>query len=165
MTSKVCFKCSCEKPLEEFYAHPKMADGRLGKCKACTKADTIANRHARVDQYREYDRARASLPKRVQARTAYAATEAGRERGNAAKRAYIERHPDRTAANRAVSKAIKSGRLTRDPCHCCGAAEVEGHHADYSKPLDVTWLCIEHHNQLHNEHAAHLREIAKKEQQ
>lgn len=163
MTTKVCFKCCCEKPLEDFYAHPKMADGRLGKCKGCAKADTIANRQARVDQYREYDRARASLPKRVAARAAYAATDTGRERARLAKRNYRVNHPLRAKANIALNNAIRDGRLTRDPCHCCGAAEVEGHHADYSRPLDVIWLCIEHHNQLHNEHAAHLREIAKKE--
>ena len=125
----------------------------------------IANRQARVDQYREYDRGRASLPKRVAARTAYAATEAGRERSRAAKRNYRINHPLRARANIALNNAIRDGRITRHLCHICGAAEVEGHHADYSRPLDVTWLCIEHHNQLHNEHAAHLREIAKKEQQ
>lgn len=95
----------------------------------------------------------------------YVTTERGRELSNKAKRAYANRYPERNKANIALSNAIRDGRVARDPCHCCGAAEVEGHHADYSKPLDVTWLCIEHHNQLHNEHAAHLREIAKKEQQ
>ena len=165
MTSKVCFRCSCEKPLEEFYAHPGMADGRLGKCKACARADVIANRQARADQYREYDRGRSTLPKRVAARTAYAATDVGRARGNAAKRNYRNNHPLRAKANDALGNAIRDGRVTRDPCHCCGAAEVEGHHADYSRPLDVTWLCIDHHNQLHTEHAAHLREIAPKDPQ
>ena len=38
--SKVCFKCNAEKPLTDYYKHPKMGDGHLGKCKACTKSDT-----------------------------------------------------------------------------------------------------------------------------
>jgi len=37
---KKCFKCHAELPLSEFYKHPMMADGRLGKCKLCTRKDT-----------------------------------------------------------------------------------------------------------------------------
>ena len=39
---KKCFKCGVEKPLTEFYVHPKMGDGHLGKCKDCTKKDSAA---------------------------------------------------------------------------------------------------------------------------
>lgn len=35
--SKNCFKCNIEKPLTDFYKHPETTDGRLGKCKECTK--------------------------------------------------------------------------------------------------------------------------------
>ena len=37
---KVCFKCGIEKPLTDYYKHPQMGDGHLGKCKICTKNDT-----------------------------------------------------------------------------------------------------------------------------
>lgn len=40
MQTKSCFKCNETKTLESFYAHPMMADGRLGKCKDCTKKDS-----------------------------------------------------------------------------------------------------------------------------
>jgi hypothetical protein len=40
MSSKICFKCGLIKPLEDYYRHNGMSDGRLNKCKDCTKKDT-----------------------------------------------------------------------------------------------------------------------------
>lgn len=53
-------------------------------------------------------------------------------------------------AHLAVSQAIKSGQLQRQPCEVCGSVvQVEAHHADYDKPLDVEWLCQTHHKERH----------------
>ena len=38
--NKICFKCSNELPIIEFYKHAKTKDGYLNKCKLCTKKDT-----------------------------------------------------------------------------------------------------------------------------
>ena len=46
-------------------------------------------------------------------------------------------------------RAIKSGKLKRAPCVQCGAAKAEAHHADYYKPLEITWLCKECHRMEH----------------
>ena len=43
---------------------------------------------------------------------------------------------------------LKRGKLVRQPCEVCGA-DAEMHHDDYSKPLDVRWLCREHHLDHH----------------
>ena len=53
------------------------------------------------------------------------------------------------AASTQVAKALKSGALVRQSCEVCGAKKVDAHHDDYSKPLDVRWLCRRHHLQHH----------------
>ena len=60
-----------------------------------------------------------------------------------------ETPPEVHKAHDAVEEAIKRGRLARGPCEVCGAARVDGHHDDYSRPLDVRWLCRGHHLEHH----------------
>ena len=43
---------------------------------------------------------------------------------------------------------IQRGIITKQPCRECGSY-AEAHHPDYSKPLDVIWLCRKHHMELH----------------
>ncbi len=81
-----------------------MADGHLGKCKVCTRADSTKHR--------------------------------------------IE-HRTEALANHAVQNAVRTGRLSKGPCEICGNPKAHGHHDDYSKPLEVRWLCALHHKQLH----------------
>ena len=66
-------------------------------------------------------------------------------------RAYREAHgtAEHHRARWAVSRAIKAGRLLRQPCEVCGEAKVHAHHDDYGKPLDVRWLCPAHHREHH----------------
>jgi ribosomal protein S27AE len=59
---------------------------------------------------------------------------------------------DATIAHQALHRAIDYGLIQRpDACSKCGASDVliDGHHEDYSKPLDVEWLCTSCHRLLH----------------
>ena len=62
---KNCFKCNLLKPLEDFYKHPQMPDGRVGKCKECNKTDVRNNYQKTIIEKREYDsyRNRHSIPR------------------------------------------------------------------------------------------------------
>ena len=139
MSAKPCMRCGVTKDIAEFYAHPQMSDGHLNKCKECTKADIRANRRKRVDYYREYDRRRFSTEARKVTRLA------------CHKRAGAK-HPDRFRARAAVARAIRAGRLTRKLCEVCGESQTHAHHDDYSKPLDVRWLCVKHHLITHGKY-------------
>ena len=52
-------------------------------------------------------------------------------------------------ARKQVQKAILRGKLIRKPCVKCGVKKSDAHHPDYSKPLEVIWLCETHHYELH----------------
>lgn len=52
-------------------------------------------------------------------------------------------------AQSAVTAAIKRGAIVRQPCEQCGQSPAEAHHDDYSKPMEVRWLCKPHHKQFH----------------
>jgi hypothetical protein len=66
------------------------------------------------------------------------------------KKRFEARYPEKVRAHEIVRRAIKSGALTRQPCIECGRSEdVHAHHEDYSRPLDVRWLCPRHHRMTH----------------
>lgn len=66
------------------------------------------------------------------------------ERHYAATRRWQDQNPLARAAHFRVLRAVRSGRLVKpDRCEDCGVAGVDlhAHHDDYSRPLDVDWLC------------------------
>lgn len=60
-------------------------------------------------------------------------------------------YPEKVAARRALRTALDSGVMIRNPCVVCGERKSHGHHEDYSRPLDVVWLCTKHHAERHRE--------------
>lgn len=53
-------------------------------------------------------------------------------------------------ARGALQYAIKTGKIKKKPCEVCQTTEkIHGHHEDYSKPLNVIWLCQLHHSEHH----------------
>lgn len=50
-------------------------------------------------------------------------------------------HILKRSARRKVATEIEAGRLNRQPCRHCGAVKADAHHRDYTKPLEIEWLC------------------------
>lgn len=65
-------------------------------------------------------------------------------------------NPERVKAQRLIFSALRNKTLIKQPCEKCGCEKVEAHHEDYSKPLEINWLCKKHH--VEADKARRLRE-------
>ena len=135
---KQCFKCKKWQDLDDFYKHPQMKDGHLGKCKQCTKDDVTENRTANLERIRAYDRERGKLPHRIVAQVART-------------KIFRKMNPMAYAAHIIVGNAVRSGKLKkpRKCSECNRKGMICGHHEDYYKPLDVIWVCQVCHKKRH----------------
>lgn len=158
---KKCFKCFLTKTLDEFYKHSQMHDGYLNKCKPCTKKDTAENRNKHIEYYLEYDRNRPNKNARAKKSLAYNALAASKERRKESYQAWRKQNAWKVKANNAVNNSIRDGKITQKPCVVCGNKDTQGHHIKYDKInwLNVRWLCVKHHAELHSG----ARELLRKE--
>ena len=76
--------------------------------------------------------------------------EAGREVALA--RFLATKKTEKGRARQRVRDAIKAGKLARDKaCQLClKECRTHAHHHDYSKPLEVTWVCTQCHGKIHS---------------
>ena len=152
---KSCFKCGEHKPLDEFYKHSKMADGRLGKCKECTKLDVARHRAENSERINADKRRKSNTPEhRARNRKNYRkriSTPEGRAREWERARKY--RNGTKRAAHIILGNAINGGKVVKpSKCSKCGAGGViDGHHENYFEPLVVIWLCKLCHGARHRE--------------
>lgn len=144
---KRCRECGKEKELKEFYAHSQMKDGHLNKCIDCVKVRVSDHRTRNLEKVHLYDRERGRSEKRL-------ALNRERSRKRSAqyaiyKTAWAKRNRIKVNAALKARRAVQKGDIAKKSCEVCGAVKVQGHHDDYSKPLEVRWLCQKHHKELH----------------
>ena len=133
MDTRICPRCNIEKPLTAYL--PSHREGKRRACKDCR------NEIHRL--YKETPSGKIAIAK---------AREGIRERHYHAKyqREYSQK-PEvvvRNLAKRKLRTNIDNGNIESKPCIVCGR-EAEAHHPDYNKPLEVIWLCSQHHRELH----------------
>ena len=125
--TKRCFKCGKEKPLSEFYKHPKMADGHLNKCKECAKRDVtkIYEKKSKDESWLEKERAR------------------GREKF------HRLGYKDKYRKTRMVfPQAVNSRRSLVSLGYNVNGKEA--HHWNYNLPHSVILLSCKAHHRIHN---------------
>lgn len=141
---KVCKNCGLAKSTSEFYADRHMADRLFSKCKVCVVAAALS--WQRMKRKTDPDWV---MRQREKSRNT---KKASRWRLNL--RSNLEwkkRNHYKVLAQQAAYRATRRGILKPPPCcsECGTAGPVEKHHHDYSKPLEVVWLCKQCHGLLH----------------
>lgn len=136
MLLKRCRKCEIEKPLDDFAINRSKANGnrRWPYCKPCE----IARLSDRRDKGLHLEKMRRHIAK------------------------HREKYPEQAAVNRIFGAALRYKRIIRpDTCEICGQkpapnrlgrSSIQGHHDDYSKPLEVHWFCQPCHIEHHRKH-------------
>ena len=160
MPEKKCFKCLKIKPLSEFYVHPRMADGHLNKCKQCTVNDSEARRKIKEldPDWAEAEKQRHKL--KSQKALIDGKVKIYNHRSRLRKKGLptdldfrTRRTPEENAFRKEVAdianEAARKGIIPKLDCEVCGKGRAHGHHEDYSKPLEVQWLCPKHHSARH----------------
>jgi hypothetical protein len=124
MILKICSQCSETKPPSLF--------GRFRQCKECINA-------YKRSMYPKYRR---EIIKNV---TEWASAHPERVREHTKRWAASnpERHKMYKRAHARVAYALRTGKMTRpNTCERCqSAGPIEAAHFDYSRPLEVKWLC------------------------
>jgi hypothetical protein len=140
MKKRECSKCKQRLTLSSFYKNPRCKEGYNGRCKSCVRKESVKYKWANIEKVRKNDRDRGRTVNQ-------------RARNNRTKKAYREKFPLRYKANNMVGVAIRYGKLKRKAkCEVCKLKKKTlAHHDDYSKPLEVVWLCASCHKAVHKE--------------
>jgi hypothetical protein len=121
---------------------------KVQRCKPCYSESMRVSENHKIQKSREKSyRLRSVNPEKFRAR-ARARYQELRDELIADQRDRRRANPEKHRARNAVARALKAGKLERQPC-VCGSTQVEAHHDNYSKPLDVRWLCPACHGLEH----------------
>lgn len=158
---KLCVYCNQEKPESEFYK------GYGRKCKECSKRLVKEYRDKNAEHYREYERNRSNRAERVQKNKERLLWlkehdyEKYRKQKTEANNRWRNKNEAKRIAEGRLNDAIRFGKIIRPTiCPKCGVEGlIEAHHFDYSKPLDVIWLCSDCHHKLHVEKRREMENV------
>lgn len=154
---RICKECKNPKTDDGFYL------SNQATCKECVKRRTRLNRAENIAYYRSYDRMRYRMDEtRQEASKACGKTDAAAE----AKKRYAVRtrieNPEKYKARNRVNNSVRSGKVEKGKsCFFCEKVSgLQAHHPDYSRPLDVYWLCPSCHGKVHALNGDFLRPLA-----
>lgn len=165
VSSKTCRgPCGKTKLTSDFYKVKNNKDGLQGICKRCHIDNGKAYRAKHRDKLNTYFRQyhaehkaegnASSRQRYAEHRLAYAIRKKeyrneNHQRVLDCEAKLREANQHKIAAHSAVREAIRRGELVKGICELCEAVEVDAHHFNYEKPLEVNFLCRKHHSLVH----------------
>ena len=184
---RTCKRCKVEKDDSQFGILRCSKDGINPRCRQCccksTKesnksSEAIANQKKYQAQWQKQNRERRLQQSRewyernlekaremsLAATRKYLKTENGRKKVNKRASEWDRKNPEKRRAHDRAMYAVETGKLIRpDICSSCHKeCKPHAHHEDYSKPLDVIWLCSRCHFLLHHKSKHHAERLNKK---
>ena len=128
-------------------------------CKSCKSAYDKEwyqrNRKRTLARQKTYDKAEKGRQVNRQASIKYGAKNGNRAAVSKVHYEQVRADPERYKeylrigrAHNNMHYALRIGKLQKGVCEECGNPEVEAHHDDYDKPLEVRWLCRRCHSIL-----------------
>lgn len=115
------------------------------------KAREKYNPKVQSEKWREYydkNREKELLRKRIYYKSL---SEKGKKGVCEHAKSWRENNPNKCKAHREVAKGLKNGIIIKpvkcDLCFCI--KKLDAHHDDYTKPLEVMWLCRSCHGSVH----------------
>lgn len=149
--TKQCSKCKEAKGVDHFYKLTGRKAQLRSQCKECTSEWAKQHRSKNIDEYIKRDRDfRAKNPERVN-REAAARYRKNRDKILAKNKKRLEDNPIEHTARMRFAARVRGGYII-PPLKCEGCGDersLHGHHDDYSKPLEVRWLCVPCHMRHH----------------
>ena len=140
---KPCAKCRRPLDASQFHRREASTDGLQSVCKGCQ------HQYAANHKARKREISTACRWRNIEHRREYEKQwnrswrEANPDASVAQTQRYKMRNPGKESAHREVEKALTSGVLVKPKyCEWCERnRKLDATHGDYTKPLDVTWLC------------------------
>jgi hypothetical protein len=131
-----CYRCHEFKDEFYFYVCPSLDRGYSTYCKICD------SERARENYLKNPNKKKTQV-------NLYFKTDEGKKTWNRASKRSRLLHPEKWNARYLVKRAIAKGIIVKQPCFICGETDVQAHHEDYSKPLEVIFLCRNCHYKRH----------------
>lgn len=123
------------------------------RLEAQRKVYYILNKDKLCEKSREYSKKQTEEQKKRRAEyyQIWKNTESAKKYYEQHSKYHRDKYAKQKKASRCVTNAIRDGKLVRgtECVFCLSPDNIEGHHANYEKPLEVMWLCRKCHRSLH----------------
>ncbi len=145
MKTKICYTCKEKKSTSDFSSNKCSPDGYRYQCKLCSKKyrerwlKTIKGQEFLIRDRQRWKDYYQENKKKVNDRVYTYQT----------KQKETPIGELKFRAGQLIRYLKRKGKIISNPCCICGDENTQGHHPDYSKPLEVAWLCSKHHKEVH----------------